>query len=72
MVNEWCKDGHENENVNGELYIIALPNPYDFAGPWIEVARFNSPKEMVDFAKKTFGADKKGKIDICNVIPEGE
>jgi hypothetical protein len=73
MVTEWCKDGHEDKDNNEDfLYIIDLPNPYDIGSPWVEIGQFNSRKEMIDFAQKTFGADEEGKIDICNILPKGE
>jgi hypothetical protein len=73
MVTEWCKDGCEGKDDESKFsYTISLPNPYDLEGPWIGVGRFNSPDEMLNYAKKTFGADKEGKIDICEIIPEGE
>jgi len=73
MVTEWCKDGREDKDNNEDfLYVIDLPNPHDINGTWIEIGTFNSKEEMIAFAKKTFGADEEGKIDICSIIPEGE
>lgn len=71
MVNEWCKDGHEDkDNIGNFDYAIDLPNPYDIGGPWITV-KTGSLEELTEFAMHTFGADN-GNIQIISILPEGE
>jgi len=51
------------------IFWVDLPNPYNIEREWINIETFYSQREAIEFCKKHFGADNKGRIRLIN---EGE
>lgn len=52
--------------MEGSMYTVDLPNPYNVEGPWVTV-KTGTYEEVIEFVRKVFGADSDGKIEIIGV-----
>lgn len=51
-------------------WAIDIPNCFDIDESWKNVEYFETENEAIEFAKRIFGADNKGRISIVSFIGE--
>lgn len=54
---------------SADRYEVSLPNTAGHGSSTVSYAVFDTREEAIAFAKKEFGADDEGKIDVINRVP---
>ena len=55
------------KKICGEMkFAVDIPNQY--GEEWVNIEYFETKKEAIKFAQKTFGADKSGKVCLVSSL----
>jgi hypothetical protein len=53
-------------------YPVDIPNSYNPDSGWVNMGYFDSRENAIEYCKKTFGADDKGRICLVSEVDTGE
>ena len=51
-------------------YVVDLPDPHNIEGPWICIATFKTHEKAIEYIKKCFVGDGKGRISCITEVKD--